>query len=77
MNQELLTDIREIHKERKGIYGYRLMRLAGIQSVIRRKKTLFAIHSAVRGREHPEPGIPRGQTESEMGHGRHGVQVRY
>lgn len=62
MNQELLTDIREIHKERKGIYGYRrmkmvldrkhgrkfnykrvyrLMRLAGIQSVIRRKKKRY------------------------------------
>jgi len=62
VNQELLTDIREIHKERKGIYGYRrmkmvlerkhgrkfnlkrvyrLMRLAGIQSVIRRKKKRY------------------------------------
>ncbi len=62
MNQELLTDIREIHKERKGIYGYRrmkmvlerrhgrkfnhkrvyrLMRLGGIQSVIRRKKKRY------------------------------------
>ncbi len=62
LNQELLSEIRKLHKKHKGIYGYRrmkmvlerkfnrtfnhkriyrLMKLAGIQSVIRRKRKRY------------------------------------